>query len=129
MLVGNEHSSIVHMENCEYAWVIAPVNFVMFEELDHALSQGYRCCRACFEGRDWELSSLLMKELSGKAFGQCIVCKETRGVQKAHVIPRRFGGTQLIPLCPLCHWNYDHNLLDKRETGLLQAYISKHQQL
>lgn len=50
---------------------------------------------------------------------QCVVCGETRGTQRCHVIPRKEGGTwdyqNLLPLCPTHHWCFDHGLLDAQE--------------
>lgn len=49
----------------------------------------------------------------------CLVCDESRGVQSAHVIPAALGGIRTIPLCPNCHWNYDHGLMEGAEIDTL----------
>ena len=53
----------------------------------------------------------------------CIICGETRGVQGAHIKPRRHGGMERMPLCPTCHWNYDHDGLNKREVKFVEEYL------
>lgn len=53
----------------------------------------------------------------------CLICQETRGTQRCHIIPRREGGTEstsnILYLCPTHHWCYDHQVLTDDEWHLV----------
>lgn len=68
------------------------------------------------------------------AGGKCLLCEETRGLQLAHIVPRRCveGIDELVAwhkdniavLCPTHHYCYDHWLLTQEEAQkLLSIYL------
>jgi len=50
---------------------------------------------------------------------RCAVCSKTEKsvgiLHKAHIKARSKGGSQYIPLCPTCHYRYDHHQLNSTE--------------
>jgi hypothetical protein len=68
------------------------------------------------------LSNALEKPISDtRSWETCFICKETRALQKAHLIPKRIVGdkfdskSNIIILCATHHWCYDHFCLNKKE--------------
>ena len=124
MFIGNESTKMVHLENCPWVFKIHPDNFITFNELHCALDQDFKEAPCCFE-HVWELTHGFVyevrKNIKKTNYAVCLCCGETRGVQMAHIYPKRFGGNKCIPLCPTCHWNYDHNLLTKEEYSLIKS--------
>ena len=58
-----------------------------------------------------------------KIFNKCIICGYNKHIEISHIIPiSRFPPetlieeinalSNIIPLCPNCHWEFDHNLID-----------------
>jgi hypothetical protein len=128
-LVGNRGSFIVHVPECEFADKIHPDNFEEFESLENAFSYGYRECIYCMGGgREKEIQWILKKQLSDSLKSSqndagCCICGYKKAVQKAHLHPRSKGGIAIIPLCPNCHWNYEHNLLSNKQKTRLIDYL------
>ncbi len=123
--IGNSDSQIVHTTDCEYADLIHPSNLEEFDDLWHALGQDYDECGWCLGRareheykREIKASMRLVFSSDG-----CISCGENRGVQRAHIIPRRMGGVGTMPLCPTCHWNYDHNNLTENEAKRIRKHL------
>ena len=56
------------------------------------------------------------KKIAGN---KCVICgsseKKVGVLQKAHLKAKSSGGTQVVPMCPNCHWRYDHGKLTKAE--------------
>jgi len=123
--IGNSSSQIVHLPDCGYASQIHPDNFEVYEHLHQALSQEYYECRWCLGGaRELEYKVKVNKGIIREYKGvECVACGEARGIQDAHIVPRREGGTDTMPLCPTCHWNYDHNMLDEEESNNIEEYL------
>lgn len=57
----------------------------------------------------------------------CVICKETRIVEAAHLIPRTEGGSgmigNIIPLCPTHHRLYDRGRLSELENDALVDFL------
>lgn len=124
--VGNHYSGIVHVDLSDCVDRMHPENHVYFEELYHALSEGYSECQYClgFWGSDEALEFAEIKRArKQRYFSKCLVCEESRGVQRAHIVPRCMGGKHVMPLCPNHHWNYDHGLLDSEELNKVILWI------
>lgn len=127
--VGNDRSGLVHTEDCEYAQKIL-LGRVEFEELYHALSEGYEeagCCltdapRALVEAASVRQKISRMRVIGA---GGCGVCGESRCVQLAHIIPRTMGGALTIPLCPTHHKAYDEGCLTPEELENLSHYAAR----
>lgn len=124
--VGNVNSKIVHVDLSECVGKLHPTNAVFFEELYHALSEGYSECGFCLGL--WGSEHLIRfndikRAAKEKFFGSCLVCGEGRGVQRAHIVPRSEGGVDVMPLCPNHHWNYDHGLLKDIELDAIIKWI------
>jgi 5-methylcytosine-specific restriction endonuclease McrA len=126
LFIGNSNSLTVHLPDCGYASQIHPDNFEVYEHLHEALAQEYYECRWCLgEMRDHEykikVKEGIIKDYKGHA---CVSCGERRGAQDAHIVPKKEGGKDTMPLCPTCHWNYDHNLLTGKESKRIQHYLN-----
>jgi hypothetical protein len=121
--IGNESSLVVHSLECEWALQIHPLNVVTFVELFDALGAGYRECGACIPSDHilrLRRGNEVLREVREIRIGDgCVICCEHRGIQLAHIVPAAAGGTTRIPLCPRCHWNYDHGLLTEYEFSQL----------
>ena len=115
---------IVHSPYCEWAWKIHPDNWVTFDSIHEAVSCGYSECGDCIEERRKIIRvEQARKEIKSQFFGECICCQEKRGIQKAHIIPKRFrSDSRTMPLCPNHHWNYDHNLLTEKERNKIEIW-------
>ena len=125
--VGNENSGIVHADLSDCVYKMHPENQIFFEELYHALSDGYCECQYClgYWGSDDALKfSEIKKNRKNRYFSECLVCSENRGVQRAHIVARASGGKKVMPLCPNHHWNYDHGLLRKFELVKVLSWIA-----
>ena len=121
---GNSRSMIVHTHYCQWAHEMNPDNFVPFDDLQSALFAGYSECESCLGGSDARREYHSMRRASRKhTLPACIVCGETRGIQAAHIVPRRHGGTEVMPLCPNHHWNYDHGLLYEDEEKAIFKWV------
>lgn len=123
--VGNSVSMIVHVDLSECITKLHPANATFFDEL-YALAEGYRECEFCIGL--WGSEQLIRfndvkRAAKQKLFGRCLVCGESRGVQRAHIVPRSEGGVDVMPLCPNHHWNYDHGLLKADELGAVITWI------
>ena len=125
--IGNSGSFIVHAPDCAYAYYIHPDNFETFDHIHEAIREDYTECRWCIGGvRELEYRAKAKAAVIIIGRGtECLICKETRGVQFAHIVPRRHGGRETMPLCPTCHWNYDHNLLKPKEAAAVNNYLSQ----
>ena len=127
MFIGNEAERVVHSCYCEYAWKIKPSCFVVFDELAYALANEYQCCWYCLDkGTPLETQTELKARISREVFDACALCDEERGVQKAHLIAKKDGGKIIVPMCPTCHWNYDHDLLGGEEEARLISWVFHH---
>lgn len=126
--VANEYSGIVHVDLSDCVDKMHPENHIYYEELYHALSEGYSECQYClgYWGSDeaFEFAEI-KRERKERYFSDCLVCGESRGIQRAHIVPRSAGGKHVMPLCPNHHWNYDHGLLTKEELKKVISWISK----
>jgi len=138
MFIGNEHTRIIHSPYCEWAHKIGYDGFVKFETLYDALSMDYHECKSCFgeqaiekyNAAEDKLNKIkkyeeIKKEIEEREFNECISCHEIRGVQKAHILPKKVDPGNLIPLCPNCHWYYDHNLLNQSESQNIINWLTK----
>lgn len=124
--VGNDWSKVVHTDDCEYAAKIHPDYVVAFSELYDAVGQEFRECNWCLgDGRTREVARRIIATVRSNQRGECLICGETRGVQAAHITPRRMGGTATMPLCPNHHWFYDHGLLTAGDVCKVEAYLSE----
>lgn len=126
--VGNEYSGIVHVDLSDCVAKMHPANQVFFEELYHALSDGYEECQYCvgFWGSDEAVEFAQLKQERLETYlPECLVCGESRGVQRAHIVPRSKGGKTAMPLCPNHHWNYDHGLLTDGELKRVIDWIRR----
>jgi len=123
--VGNASSMKVHLPDCGYAYFIHPDNFELFEHIHEALASEYNECGWCLgKAREREYKNIVKYDTLSRSLGEsCVACGANRGVQRAHIIPRRKGGIEVMPLCPSCHWNYDHNLLTRQESKRIQLYL------
>lgn len=61
---------------------------------------------------------------------KCLLCTETRGLQKCHLIPRYLTkhiywivNNYVIILCPNHHWYLDHDQLRKEEATIMHPLI------
>ena len=129
--VGNQCSMVVHHVSCESAEAMHPLNAVDFDELYDALHQEYRVCEFCLGSAGerqvaFNASSARRRSVRESYFGACLCCGETRGVQRAHIIPRVSGGVKTMPLCPSCHWNYDNYLMSNDERESVLRWVAKH---
>jgi len=50
---ANKHSELVHADSCDFAEQISDENLVEFEELYHALGEGYFEARCCINTPAW----------------------------------------------------------------------------
>lgn len=123
--VGNSSSMKVHLPDCGYAYFIHPDNFELFGHIHEALSSEYEECGWCLgKAREREYKNTIKSEVLSNSFGgSCVGCGANRGIQKAHIVPHRKGGIEVMPLCPNCHWNYDHETLTKGESKRIQHYL------
>ena len=121
--IGNSNSMTVHAEDCEFVLQIHPANFEQFAEVFDALGQEYKPCGLCMNPSEARLQFQqhreVLREIKARSACSCQICGETRGVQRAHITPRANGGVVTMPLCPSCHWNYDHGLLRQDELNRL----------
>ena len=57
---------------------------------------------------------------------RCVICGKTEkavGVlEQAHIRARGKGGTQVLPMCPICHTKKDRNLLTDTQLKKIWAY-------
>lgn len=64
--------------------------------------------RQTISKKEWETQ----KKLLGN---KCVICgksdKEAGGLEKAHVRAHAKGGSQMVPMCAICHKKYDSGLL------------------
>ena len=62
--------------------------------------------------QEWEIIKRQWKN-------KCAVCQKTEKsagiLQKAHIKAHSRGGSQVIPMCPTCHYRYDHKQLTATE--------------
>jgi hypothetical protein len=125
--IGNSSSMKVHLPDCGYAYFIHPDNFELFDHIHEALSFEYEECGWCLgKAREREYKNTIKYAVLSSSLGEsCIACRGNRGIQKAHIVPRRKGGIEVMPLCPSCHWNYDHNLLKPKEAVAVNNYLSQ----
>ena len=120
LFVGNEYSGIVHKWSCPFVLGMHWKNIVPFHHLYDAESLEYAECQYCInKWRKPEQINLQNFIKSKRREKGCLVCGEMRGVQLAHVIPKRLGGIERMTLCPSCHWNYDHDLLTESERATM----------
>lgn len=116
---------LVHEAGCEYGLSIRPEFLTLFDDLHDALSAGYAEAGCCLTDRSYTAMRAAAAERQNmtnafRAQG-CLICGETRGVQRAHVMPQMIGGTEVIPLCPSHHWAYDHGELTANEMIALES--------
>lgn len=84
--------------------------------------------------RESELKDLVA--LFNRWDSKCAICSETRGLHRAHIIPRRifqeaegveilanYNGPNVFLLCPNHHKFYDAGQLDKEEATILWGKI------
>jgi len=45
--IGNENTLTIHLTDCKFALMISESNFVPFEEIFHAINEGYYECDYC----------------------------------------------------------------------------------
>lgn len=123
--VGNSYSMKVHAVDCPYAVQIHPDSFELFDDLHVAIQQEYEECGWCMgEARESEYRRSVVAQFKQEVMGgDCIACGASRGIQRAHIVPRRHGGKETMPLCPSCHWNYDHDLLQDKEARKINTYL------
>ena len=76
--------------------------------------------RQTISKKEWETQ----KKLLGN---KCVICgktnKQVGGLEKAHVRAHAKGGSQMVPMCAICHKKYDSGLLTAtqlRKIGLTQ---------
>ena len=128
MYIGNERTMLVHTPECDAVFKMNPLNHAVFSELYDALGCGYAECQYCLgesKGKYTRLNEI-KRAVRNESFGVCLCCGETRGVQRAHIIPRANGGIDVMPLCPCCHWNYDNGLLNDEELEIIHKWIDSH---
>ena len=123
--VGNSDTMIIHSTVSDCVLNMHPRNYVGIDDLDIAKSDGFRECQLCLVVRRPQYSTfkIIKEAVRDTKYSECLVCGETRGVQRAHIIPRRHGGVDCMPLCPNHHWNYDHGLLTQDEQKLVFDWI------
>jgi hypothetical protein len=107
---------LVHTDDCDGVANMHPENVVYFCELYHAMGDGYSECPRCFYWEELRAErAALRAKTRGKKYRKCLICSESRGIQRAHIKPKRHGGKECMPLCPNHHWGYDHDLLEDEE--------------
>jgi predicted restriction endonuclease len=61
---------------------------------------------------EWEAIKKLHK-------GKCVICgksEKTAGIlERAHVKAANKGGSQVVPMCKICHYKFDHKLLTPKQ--------------
>jgi RNase P subunit RPR2 len=76
---------------------------------------------------EWEAKKKILQN-------KCVVCGKTEKsvgkLIKAHVKARSKGGNQVLPMCPNCHWKYDHaqeafTASQRKKLGLSDRVIKK----
>ena len=116
--VGNERTMIVHDEDCEYGQAVT-FGRREYDELYHALSDGYHEASCCLTDRPMDIikqsNKLIKSYRKKKALEGCCICSDTRYVELAHIIPAAAGGSVTVPLCPNHHKAYDEGLLRQDE--------------
>jgi hypothetical protein len=127
MYIGNEKTLMVHAPDCDCVFNMNPLNHVTFDEIYHALRCGYTECGNCLGDNKAKYAELheIKRNVREAYFSECLCCGVTRGVQRAHIIPRAVGGTDVMPLCPNCHWNYDNGLMTDEELEIVWAWIKE----
>lgn len=59
----------------------------------------------------------------------CVICKENRVVDAAHIYPARLGGSgqveNIVPLCPTHHRLYDYGRMTDEEYDIMADFIIK----
>lgn len=57
---------------------------------------------------EWETKKMMMGN-------KCVICgksdKQAGGLDKAHIKAHSRGGTEVVPMCAICHRKYDKGLL------------------
>ena len=72
--------------------------------------------------KEWETQKKIFKN-------KCIICGKTEKsvgiLQKAHIKAHSRGGSQVVPMCPTCHYRYDNQKLTA--TQLRKIGLTKEQ--
>jgi hypothetical protein len=76
----------------------------------------------------WSRSNNFSRGLAARgSAGVCAICGFDRFIERAHIVPARFGGPvaefNILPLCPNHHRLFDHNLLTLEEFRLIEPMV------